>query len=93
MTFRMSGECSVAPWLQAVVKRRFAATKAPTRSHRRIALGGQRRVARSILLVGVSSLQSNLAAPAFATHSGVSRTAEESVAIAFLDSIIRGSLR
>jgi hypothetical protein len=46
-----------------------------------------------MLLAVISSLQSNPVAPAFATHFGVSRTAEESMAPTLSDSIIRGSLR
>jgi hypothetical protein len=49
--------------------------KTPTQIHRRIALGAEGRFARLVLLVIVASLQSNLAAPAFATRSGVSHTA------------------
>jgi hypothetical protein len=55
-------------------------------------LGAQRHVGRLILLVVVSLLQSNPTAPAFVTRSGVSRTAEESMAPTLLDSIIRGLL-
>jgi hypothetical protein len=56
-------------------------------------LGAQRRGARVTLLVAISSLQFNLAAPGFASHSGVSRTAEESMFPTLPDSIIRSPLR